>query len=98
MSGEFPGAFDRAFEVARHHRLGHGDSELVHDGVEKIAIFRVVDRIYGRAENPATGFLQAARDVERGLAAELHDDALGLLRLVDLQHVLERDRLEVELV
>jgi hypothetical protein len=35
---------------------------------------------------------------ERRLSAELNDDALGLLLLVDGKHVLNRERLEVELV
>jgi hypothetical protein len=38
------------------------------------------------------------REVQRSLAAELHDHAVRLLLLADVQHVLERQRLEVELV
>ena len=37
-------------------------------------------------------------ELERRLAAELHDHAVGLLRSHDVQHVLERQRLEVQLV
>src|SRR3546814_9925723 len=39
----------------------------------------------------AVGF-QRARQLERRLAAVLHDHALGLLQCHDLQHVLERQR------
>jgi hypothetical protein len=42
--------------------------------------------------------LEVARQLERRLAAELHDHALGLLDGDDLQHVLERQRLEIEAV
>ena len=46
------------------------------------------------------GVLERLGQAERGLAAELHDDAghrAGLLLGVhDLEHVLERQRLEVE--
>ena len=66
--------------------------------MEEIAVLRVVDRVDGRAEDPAAGLLESARDVERGLPAELDDHAHRLLGLVDLQHVLDRDGLEVELV
>ena len=41
---------------------------------------------------------QLAGDVERRLPAELHDDAGRLLFLVDAEHVLDGQRLEVELV
>ncbi len=44
------------------------------------------------------GRFELARDVERGLAAELHDHALGLLLFVDREHVLDGERLEVQLV
>ena len=41
---------------------------------------------------------QLGRQVQRRLAAELHDHPQRLLLLVDAQHVLDRQRLEVELV
>ena len=44
----------------------------------------------------APGLGQPARQVERRLPAELHDHALRLLGLDDVQHVLERQRLEVQ--
>ena len=92
------GGLERLREVRRHARLGHRDAELVHDGVELVAVLGRLDGVDGRAEHVAAGVLEAAREVERGLAAELDDDAQRLLGLVDLQHVLERDGLEVELV
>ena len=91
-------ALESAVDVARHHRLGHRDAELVHRRVEEIAVLCVVDRVDGCAEDLAAGLLELARDVERRLPAELHDDAHGLFGLVDLEHVFDRHRLEVELV
>jgi hypothetical protein len=44
------------------------------------------------------GRLQARRELERRLAAELDDDPLGPLVLDDGEHVLERERLEVQAV
>ena len=41
---------------------------------------------------------EPARQLERRLSAELHDHAHRLLALDDLEHVLERQRLEVQLV
>lgn len=40
----------------------------------------------------------ARASFQRGLAAVLHDHALGLLQLDDLQHVFQRQRLEVQAV
>ena len=42
--------------------------------------------------------LSGSARVERRLAAELHDHAIGLLGVDDVEHVLERERLEVEAV
>ncbi len=41
---------------------------------------------------------EAGGEVERRLAAELHDDAPAFFLLVDVEHVFERERLEVEFV
>jgi hypothetical protein len=45
-----------------------------------------------------TPAVERGGELERRLAAELHDDADGLLDARDLEHVLERQRLEVEAV
>ena len=42
--------------------------------------------------------LQAVRQIERRLPAELHDHAFRLFLVVNVEHVLERERLEVEFV
>ena len=47
----------------------------------------------GSARRPAAS---GDRELERRLAAELHDHAPRLLDVADLEHVLERERLEVQ--
>jgi hypothetical protein len=49
-------------------------------------------------ENPHAGRFQSARQLQWRLPAELHDHAERLLALDDLQHVLERQWFEVQLV
>ena len=44
------------------------------------------------------GLVEAARQVDGGLPAELHDHAVGALALDDAEHVLEAEGLEVEAV
>ena len=55
-----------------------------------------------RGEMPMIGHRlpQAVGEVQRGLAAKLHDDAeqILVLLLADVEHVFEGERLEVELV
>ena len=57
-----------------------------------------VDRVDARAEQAHPRALQPGGQTQRRLAAELHDHALGRLELDHRQHVLERERLEVEAV
>ena len=74
------------------------EAELVEQRGEELAVFGEVDAF---GEVPMIGTpccFEAAGEVERRLAAELHDDAVRLLLLADVEHVLERQRLEEELV
>ena len=74
----------------------------VEDVAEQLPLLGEVDRLGARAEDPVAGILDALREPERRLAAELADDAEDLARLrLGVQHledVLERQRLEVEAV
>ena len=64
--------------------------------LEALAIFGEVDRIRrGADDRHAVGF-QRLRQLQRRLSAVLHDHALGLLEVDDLEHVFERQRLEVQ--
>jgi hypothetical protein len=66
--------------------------------LEALAVLGSVDGIGRRADDRHARRLQVARELERRLPAELHDHALGLLLVDDLEDVLERERLEIEAV
>ena len=55
-----------------------------------------VDSIGRGPEDPDAGGFQRARELQRRLPAELHHHADRLLRIDDLHHVLERERLDVQ--
>ena len=74
------------------------EPELARDLLEPPPVLGDVDRVGRRAENLHARGLERPRELERRLPAELHDHALRLLALHDLEHVLERQRLEVQLV
>ena len=84
----------RVRDAAR--RLLHAD--FVHKRAEEVAVLRERDVVRRSAEDVYARSLEFFREVERGLSAELHNRAVAFLALVDLHHVLERERLEVELV
>ena len=89
---------ERLLEARRRAVRRLRQSELARDLVEPAPILGDVDRVGRRPENPHAGGLELPRELERRLTAELHDHALRLLALHDLEHVLERQRLEVQLV
>ena len=76
------------------------NAEVPQEPGEALPVFGQVDRVRRRAENPDAGRLQPQRELQRRLAAVLHHAgdvaAGGLLALDDGEHVLERQRLEVE--
>ncbi len=84
------------------------DSAIPHSGTrtpspasscaEALAVLGEVDRLERRPEDAEARLLDRARELERRLAAELDDDAVGLLALADLEHLLRAERLEVEAV
>src|SRR5690606_27850682 len=65
---------------------------------EALAVFGAVDGIRRGADDRHAGLFQGAADLQRGLPAVLHDDALGLLDTDDFQHVFQGHRLEVETI
>ena len=97
---------DRISDAGRHgHRLLHRErhaarrlrhAQLAGDRLEPAAVLRQVDRLGRRAEDPHALALEPPRQPERRLPAELHHHAERLLDVHDLEHVLERERLEVE--
>ena len=79
-------------------RLAH--FQFVEQRLEAVAVFREIDHVRRGAEDRHLGLFQMLGQLERGLAAELHDDAMqravGALGVDDLQHVFRRERLEIE--
>ena len=66
--------------------------------LETLTVFRAVDGIRAGADNRYTCRFQRTRQLQRGLAAVLYDDAFRLLNTHDFQYVFQRDRLEVQAV
>ena len=88
----------RLFEGRGLTRSGVDNLELVEHLGETVAIFSEVDRLGARAHNGDARFLQGARELERRLAAECHDDAVGVFHIDDVHHIFEGQRLEIKLV
>ena len=74
------------------------DLQTVRELLEEVAIFRGIDIIRACADDCGARVLQLHGQIQRGLSAELHDDAGALLALVDVHHVFERQRFKVELI
>ncbi|MCY1280808.1 hypothetical protein D9M70_296020 [compost metagenome] len=72
--------------------------QALHHLLEALAVFGTVDGVGAGADDRHTGLFQGAAELQRGLAAVLHDHALGLLDADDLQHVFQGHRLEVQAV
>ena len=83
---------------SRSPRRTSEDAEPPQQRAEAAAVLGQVDRVDRGAEQREAGLLEGARQLQRRLAAELDDHALGPLLLADREHVLRRQRLEVEAV
>ena len=67
----------RSVDIRCHIGFRHGDMELLHHFPELIPVLGQVDGLRGSSQNPCAGSLQGPGQVQRGLAAELGDDANG---------------------
>ena len=72
IGGDQPRLFDGIGDAV----LGLLEAELVEQPLEAVAVLGEVDRIDRRAEDRRAGLLDRARELQRRLAAELHDHAL----------------------
>ena len=77
---------------------GLSQSELLHELLEALAVFGDVDGLRRSANDGHPRTLERAAELERRLAAVLHDDALGLLAVQHLEHILEGERFEIKAV
>jgi hypothetical protein len=93
-AGLVPGAGDGVFRL--------GDVEAVQQLLEALAVLGQVDGVRAGAQDRDAGLFQRMGQLQRGLAAELDDDAgqraVAHLDMQQLQHVLGRQRLEVQAV
>ena len=72
--------------------------ELVEQGGEELAVFGLFDGFRRGADDRDAVAFEVGGEVERGLAAELDDDAVGFFLIADVEHVFECERLEEEFV
>ncbi len=89
-------ALERLLARSRGRVRGRVVAEPVEQRPEPRAVLGEVDRVDARAQNRDAGGVQAGGELERRLAAELDHHPFGLLHLAHRQHVLERQRLEVQ--
>ena len=74
------------------------DLQFVEELREALAVLGEVDHVGRRAPDGNARAEQGQGELERGLAAELDDHAVGLLALDDVHDVFEGERLEVEAI
>ena len=63
-----------------------------------MAIFRGLDAFWLGPEDGNACRLQSIGEIERGLTTELHENALWFFLIVNVEHVLEGERLEIKFV
>ncbi len=78
--------------------VGRRNFEVVEQFAEELAVFGEIDVRRVGADDGHAEALERQRESERRLAAELHDHAIGLFGIDDVEDVLERERFEVEAV
>jgi hypothetical protein len=84
--------------VGGHAVGGLAEAELFDHGGELGAVFGPGDAVGAGAEHDDALFLESVGQVQRRLAAELDDDAVGAFAADDGEDVLKRERLEIEAV
>src|SRR5262249_61839753 len=75
---------------------GRAEHESVGGPAEALAVLGETDRLVRRAQDAVAGLLDVPGESERRLPAELGHDADGLLAVADGEHLLRRERLEIE--
>ncbi len=70
------------------------EPQFVQQLLELLAILGRFDRIDAGTDDRHSRRAQRSRKVQRRLAAELHDDTIGLNAIADVQHIFGRERFE----
>ena len=73
-------------------------AQPVQDVLELLAVLGVLDRVDAGADDGHAGVAQGPGQIERRLPAKLHDHAVRLDAIANVQHVLGRQRLEKQQV
>ena len=92
------GGGERLGDVRGDRPRRTADAELVGEQAEALAVLGEVDRLVRRSEDAVAALLDRASEPQRRLPAELGDDADRLLAVAHGEHLLRRERLEVEAV
>ena len=95
---DFPGQLDRGRFGSRGTVRRLPQLEFVQQFLEALAVLGHIDRFRRGADNRHPIGLKRARQLQRCLTTELHDHAFRLLDRHDLEHILERQGLEIQAV
>ena len=90
------GGSDRGLLGARRAIGRLEQTKAVQHLLEALAVLGHVDHVGRRSDDRHAVLLEIARELQRRLPAELNDDAPRLFDVHDLEHVLERQRLEIQ--
>ena len=93
-----PGHFAGFLHAGGRTVGGAGNAQVVEQFAEQLAVLGQIDVRRVGADDGHAQALQRQRQIQRRLPAELHDDAVGLLGVVDVEDVLQGQRLEVQAV
>ena len=80
------------------HALRARDVKLLEQGIKPLAVLGDVNALGRCAEDADAVAVECLRECDGGLPAEGDHDADGVLDIDDLQHVLGRERLEIQAV
>ena len=88
----------RPMRVGGHPVGGLPQTQAIEDFLEPLAIFGRIDHVRAGPDDVDAGGFQSARQIERRLSAELHDDSVRLHAVANVEHVLGRERFEEQQV
>ena len=95
---DFRGGRNAVFDLGNRTALSPGNIQLVQQIFKGVPVLGLVDGGAVGTDNLHAPLHQRLSQVDCGLAAQRCDDALRLLELDDVHHILRSQRLEVQLV
>ena len=84
--------------ILRHRRPARRliQLQIIQQLRKKLPVLRQLDVLRRRPDDVASSLLQLRRQIQRGLPPQLHDHPPARLVLINVHHILERQRLEVQ--